>query len=327
VQRFQLTTSGKRRAREKNGMDDGGGKTLKKAKVDGDADDDFVDFDDDDVVAAASQGPKKRKTLKSMTADERRLHGVNVEKRHEERSRRRRRDKARKEFIKQQAKAAKARKASSVGVVDDDDDDDDDGNVLNSDDEALLDDDSDGIDFGAAFGVTDEQLATERRLDLLLTYNAVEYLNSDAAFRNFQRLRLGKSLIHGWGLFALRPIAKDEVIIQYCGELIRHSLADKREEAYRRRGWGANYMFRLDARTVVDATCTGGSARFINHSCSPNCVTHCVVINGRRHIFLFAKRDIMPGEELAYDYMYEREGDDMKIDCYCGSARCAGTMN
>jgi histone-lysine N-methyltransferase SETD1 len=80
-------------------------------------------------------------------------------------------------------------------------------------------------------------------------------------------LRFAKSGIHDWGLFALEPIAADEMVIEYVGAVVRQSVADLREKQYERSGIGSSYLFRVDHDTIIDATLTGNLARFINHSC------------------------------------------------------------
>lgn len=75
-----------------------------------------------------------------------------------------------------------------------------------------------------------------------------------------------RSKIHGMGLFCTREIDSGEMVIEYTGELIRSGLSDKREKYYENRGIGC-YMFRIDDHFVIDATLSGNSARFINHSC------------------------------------------------------------
>jgi SET domain-containing protein len=83
---------------------------------------------------------------------------------------------------------------------------------------------------------------------------------------------------------------------------VRLSLADLRERKYEATGRD-NYLFRVDDKWVVDATLQGGTARFINHSCEPNCATRVVSIDGINRIAIFSKREIAIGEELCYDYM------------------------
>ncbi|XP_076675822.1 histone lysine N-methyltransferase trithorax isoform X2 [Andrena cerasifolii] len=132
------------------------------------------------------------------------------------------------------------------------------------------------------------------------------------------------SHIHGRGLFCLRDIEPGEMVIEYAGEVIRASLTDKREKYYDSKNIGC-YMFKIDDHLVVDATMKGNAARFINHSCEPNCYSRVVDILGKKHILIFALRRITQGEELTYDYKFPFE--DIKIPCTCGSRRCRKYLN
>ncbi|XP_039433529.1 histone-lysine N-methyltransferase trithorax [Culex pipiens pallens] len=133
-----------------------------------------------------------------------------------------------------------------------------------------------------------------------------------------------RSHIHGRGLFCNRDIEAGEMVIEYAGELIRSTLTDKRERYYDGRGIGC-YMFKIDENFVVDATMRGNAARFINHSCEPNCYSKVVDILGHKHIIIFALRRIVQGEELTYDYKFPFE--DVKIPCSCGSKKCRKYLN
>ena len=93
------------------------------------------------------------------------------------------------------------------------------------------------------------------------------YLFFIQQFRKKQ-LRFAKSGIHDWGLFAMEPIAADEMVIEYVGQAVRQPIADLREKHYENTGIGSSYMFRVDAETIIDATKFGNLARFINHSCN-----------------------------------------------------------
>ncbi|VDL68656.1 unnamed protein product [Nippostrongylus brasiliensis] len=84
-------------------------------------------------------------------------------------------------------------------------------------------------------------------------------------------IKFARSRIHGWGLYAMEAIAPDDMIVEYVGQKVRNTVADVREKAYERRGIGSSYLFRIDDTTVIDATRMGNFARFINHSCQPNC--------------------------------------------------------
>ncbi|XP_013186146.2 histone-lysine N-methyltransferase trithorax [Amyelois transitella] len=138
-----------------------------------------------------------------------------------------------------------------------------------------------------------------------------------------------RSHIHGRGLFCKRDIEEGDMVIEYAGEVIRAVLADQREKKYEamsgRRGVGGCYMFRIDDNLVVDATLKGNAARFINHSCDPNCYSRVVDIHGHKHILIFALRRISIGEELTYDYKFPFE--EVKIPCTCGAKKCRKYLN
>lgn len=134
------------------------------------------------------------------------------------------------------------------------------------------------------------------------------------------------SRIAGSGAFAIRPIKKGERLIEYVGERISHAEADRRydDESMDEHH---TFLFTISARTVIDATNDGNESRYINHSCDPNCESE--VTRGR--VFISAIRDIAEGEELHYDYAYERSGDETEEDermyeCRCGAAQCRGSI-
>ncbi|XP_011303059.1 histone-lysine N-methyltransferase 2C isoform X3 [Fopius arisanus] len=137
---------------------------------------------------------------------------------------------------------------------------------------------------------------------------------------------LARSKIQGLGLYAARDLEKHQMVIEYIGEIIRTELAETREKQYEARNRGI-YMFRLDEERVVDATLCGGLARYINHSCNPNCVAEIVEVERDLRIIIFAKRRISRGEELAYDYKFDIEDDQHKIACACGAPNCRKWMN
>ncbi|XP_041348148.1 histone-lysine N-methyltransferase SETD1-like [Gigantopelta aegis] len=140
-----------------------------------------------------------------------------------------------------------------------------------------------------------------------------------------KQLRFAKSSIHDWGLFALEPIAADEMVIEYCGQMVRQSVADLREKKYENTGIGSSYLFRVDGETIIDATKTGNLARFINHSCNPNCYAKIISVEGLKKIVIYSKRDIDVNEEITYDYKFPIE--DEKIPCLCMAHGCRGTLN
>ena len=135
-----------------------------------------------------------------------------------------------------------------------------------------------------------------------------------------------RSPIQGRGVFAARPIPKGARIVEYTGEKISWSESDRRyDDAAMARHH--TFLFILSTRTVIDAAVRGSEARFINHSCTPNCES---VIEGGR-IWIEATRRIRTGEELSYDYAYARSGDETPEDeamyrCRCGTRQCRGTI-
>ena len=133
---------------------------------------------------------------------------------------------------------------------------------------------------------------------------------------------LRSSPIQGLGAFAVRRIRKGTRIIEYTGERITPAEADARydDEAMERHH---TFLFAVNRRTVIDAAIGGNAARFINHSCAPNC--QAVVDEGR--IFIEAILNIQPGVELTYDYAYDLPWSERgKYPCHCGAPACRGTI-
>jgi uncharacterized protein len=137
---------------------------------------------------------------------------------------------------------------------------------------------------------------------------------------------LRPSTIQGTGAFATRRIRKGTRIIEYVGERITQEEADRRydDEAMERHH---TFLFNLDDGGVLDAGTVHNESRYINHSCDPNC--EALIEKGR--IYIYSLRDIEPGQELVYDYAYERTEDmgpesEALYICKCGSPKCKGTI-
>ncbi|XP_043922826.1 histone-lysine N-methyltransferase 2C [Protopterus annectens] len=137
---------------------------------------------------------------------------------------------------------------------------------------------------------------------------------------------LARSHIQGLGLFAARDIEKHTMVIEYIGTVIRNEVANRKEKLYESQNRGV-YMFRIDNEHVIDATLTGGPARYINHSCAPNCVAEVVAFEKGHKIIISSNRRIQKGEELCYDYKFDFEDDQHKIPCHCGALNCRKWMN
>jgi len=141
-----------------------------------------------------------------------------------------------------------------------------------------------------------------------------------------RRIVVRNSSIHGRGVFALRRIPKGTRIIEYKGKLITDKEADRRYSRVHEHS-PHTMLFSLEGGWVIDATRRGNSARWINHSCAPNCD---IEEEGRR-IFIESRRDIRLGDELTYDYnlqIGEKHTKTAKREhaCFCGARRCRGTM-
>jgi SET domain-containing protein len=119
-----------------------------------------------------------------------------------------------------------------------------------------------------------------------------------------------KSQLHGYGVFALETINKNKRIIDYAGELISNKQSEAREDRYLAKG--CIWVFRVNRNWSRDAAVGGNVARFINHSCRPNCWIE--VDAKTKTIWVRAAKTIRKGQELVYDY--NTEGDKV-IPCKC----------
>ncbi|XP_058088050.1 histone-lysine N-methyltransferase ASHH1 isoform X3 [Magnolia sinica] len=116
-----------------------------------------------------------------------------------------------------------------------------------------------------------------------------------------------------------------QFIIEYCGEVISWKEARRRSQAYEAQGLKDAFIISLNAYESIDATRKGSLARFINHSCQPNCETRKWTVLGEIRVGIFAKQDILAGTELAYDYNFEWYGG-AKVRCLCGASLCSGFL-
>ena len=141
-----------------------------------------------------------------------------------------------------------------------------------------------------------------------------------------------KSAIHGNGMFAVASIKKGERLIEYKGRRRTHEEVDN--DVGGDVDSGHTFLFTLNDDWVIDASYEGNDARWINHSCDPNCEA---VLDEdeddpkRSRVFIESVRAIKPGEELTYDYgitLAERHTPRLKKiwACRCGSPKCTGTM-
>ena len=140
------------------------------------------------------------------------------------------------------------------------------------------------------------------------------------------RIVVRRSGIHGRGVFARRRIREDETVCEYKGEIISEAEVARRypEDMH---GLNHTFIFGVAHDHNIDGGSQGNIARWINHSCAPNCDTY----EKDKRMFIRAIRDIRPGEELSYDYCIEtneRITKEVKSrwPCWCGAKKCRGTV-
>ena len=138
--------------------------------------------------------------------------------------------------------------------------------------------------------------------------------------------KVKNSSVHGSGVFATKNIAKNTNIIQYIGEKVTKSEGDRRSSLRIKKYLNSNktgsvYIFELNKKYDIDGSPLYNKARYINHSCNPNCEVN-IVNNG---IWISSIKNIKKGEELFYDYGYAFDKEDFRDHiCKCGSKNCIG---
>lgn len=147
-----------------------------------------------------------------------------------------------------------------------------------------------------------------------------------------RKITTRRSTIHGNGMFAIAPIKKGERLIEYKGRLRTHEEVDAGDTGDVESGH--TFLFTLNDEYVIDANYGGNAARWINHSCDPNCEAVLEEDDDDRRkdrVFIEAIRNIALGEELSYNYgivLDEPHTSKLKKiwECRCGSPKCTGTM-
>jgi len=138
--------------------------------------------------------------------------------------------------------------------------------------------------------------------------------------------KVKKSKVHGSGIFATKDIKKNTKIIEYLGEKVTKKEGDKRsaeriKNFLGKKDAGSVYIFELNKKYDIDGNTEYNNAKFINHSCNPNCEVDIV----KNHIWISSIKKIEKGDELNYDYGYPFDKDDFSDHiCKCGSHKCIG---
>ena len=138
--------------------------------------------------------------------------------------------------------------------------------------------------------------------------------------------KVKKSKVHGSGVFTTEDIKKGVKIIRYIGEKVTKKEGDKRsteriKKFINKKNEGSVYIFELNKKYDIDGSTSYNKARYINHSCDPNCEVDII----KNEIWIISIKDIKKGSELNYDYGYPCDKDDFnEHKCQCGSKKCIG---
>lgn len=140
---------------------------------------------------------------------------------------------------------------------------------------------------------------------------------------NYSPIAVFRTDKKGFGIRADADIPPETFLIEYVGEVLNNKQFEKRAGKYSKQKNRHYYFMALRSNAIIDATVKGNISRFINHSCDPNAMTQKWTINGELRVGFFSIRYIKKGEEITFDYQYQRYGKEAQ-KCYCESSNCRG---
>ena len=137
-------------------------------------------------------------------------------------------------------------------------------------------------------------------------------------------IEVRESEIHGTGVFAKTKVPKGKKVIEYVGEKITKKESERRSIALIEKNHGSEtdgavYIFEVNKHRDIDGNIPENTARFINHSCEPNCEPDVI----KNRVWLISTRKIKEGEELSYNYGFDLDGYE-DHECKCGAKKCVG---
>ncbi|KAA0720361.1 Histone-lysine N-methyltransferase, H3 lysine-36 and H4 lysine-20 specific [Triplophysa tibetana] len=150
-------------------------------------------------------------------------------------------------------------------------------------------------------------------------------LNQCFSKRQCCHVEIFRTLSRGWGLCCMHDIKKGDFVNEYVGEVIDEEECRARIKHAQENNIGNFYMLTLDKDRIIDAGPKGNEARFMNHSCQPNCETQKWTVNGDTRVGLFALTDVPAGTELTFNYNLECLGNGKTV-CKCGASNCSGFL-
>ncbi|KAJ2594898.1 hypothetical protein H4R99_005568 [Coemansia sp. RSA 1722] len=151
-------------------------------------------------------------------------------------------------------------------------------------------------------------------------------LNRRFQKRQYAKVRIVDAGRKGYGMQALEDLDTGSFVMEYIGEVVTSSEFRKRAAVYQSEGVQHHYFMSIGNNKIIDATRRGCIARFINHSCGPNCVLQKWMVGGAIRMGIFVERPIKRGEEITFDYKFERMSGSEPQPCYCGSPQCKGII-
>lgn len=137
------------------------------------------------------------------------------------------------------------------------------------------------------------------------------------------KVEVFKTRKKGWGLRTTTELPANSFIMEYVGEVVRSKELRSRIKKYTKAKIKHHYFMALRSDEIIDATCKGNLTRFINHSCEPNCETQKWTVNGDLRIGFFTIKDLQAGDEITFDYQFQRYGRKAQ-KCYCETPSCRG---
>lgn len=143
--------------------------------------------------------------------------------------------------------------------------------------------------------------------------------------RQYSQVEIFRTLSRGWGLRCCHDIKKGAFVSEYVGEVIDEEECRARIKRAQENDIGNFYLLTLDKDRIIDAGPKGNQARFMNHSCQPNCETQKWTVNGDTRVGLFALVDVAAGTELTFNYNLECLGNGKTV-CKCGAPNCSGFL-
>jgi hypothetical protein len=141
--------------------------------------------------------------------------------------------------------------------------------------------------------------------------------------KKFKNLEVREADGKGFGVFTLENLKKNDLLMEYFGEIISEKELQQRFSVLENKQH--LYIMQIKAKTYVDARFKGGIARFINHSCEPNCRLEIWTVKDRLRLAIFAKKEIKENDELSFDYQW-KPSDRSPTVCLCGTKSCRGYL-